>query len=80
MKIVKLKRFGRIEENLKSNFKDWVWCCNFGNEFNEPKDSSLIVKFSFEKKEYPNKNKIPKFMKVKFEVVQKKSKLEVRNR
>ncbi len=70
---VKLKRFGRINENLTSNFKELIWSSKYGNDFDEPKDSSLIVKFSFDKKECPTKEDLPLYMEVLFGVVQKKN-------
>lgn len=68
-KTIKLKRFGKITEEVTSDFKKWVWFCKFGNSEDNPKDSSLIMKFVFDQKDYPNKKDIPLYKEIALEVI-----------
>jgi hypothetical protein len=71
---IKLKRFGKIEEKFTSDFKREIWSCKFGNDFEEPKNSGIIMRFAFYKEDYPNKNKIPLYKHIGLVNVEKKEK------
>lgn len=64
LRVIKLKRFGRIIENPSWDFKKTYWSVKYGNDFDEPKDSGIIMRVSFDQKDYPDKNKLPLYKEV----------------
>lgn len=60
-RIIELKRFGKIEETISYNLKNSFWKSKYGDDLLEPRESSIIISVVFDKKDYPNKDNLPKF-------------------
>lgn len=60
IRILKLKRFGKIEDRISCDFNDTYWKCKFGDD---GRNSNFMVMLVYNKKEF-TKEQLPKELKI----------------